>query len=409
MKIYVSSTFEDLQEHRAAAIRALHQLGHEVVAMEYYGAGTAAPLAHVLDDVAGCDAYLGIVGWRYGYRPPSEGAPRLTGAKPGATSITEWEYRKAAAGKLEIMAFLVDERAPWPAHLIDGVSDPESADALRRFRRELQQERLVAYFSTPDSLASRVSTAVSTLRMRAEISRRILAPVLSDEEAPYLASDALYDSHVVDLLDFVSKSSEELSVTVDVGTTWWSTRLYLLAVVGMTLGRLQRIVLLDQGELIGVVSAEATRRTMLRLHDPDPFGANGGAPPPLAPRLRAFEERVPVRYEVGDLSEQLYQLVNAWSELVGTTDEQVNHYEVNKPNVVRWFGDALVRTPVRINEFETISVVELLRILDYPNDFVPVLEQRRRRTAIRLVDKAALNEQIARGTVRDMLDRIGLG
>ena len=34
MRIFVSSSFEDLREHRAAAIRALRQLGHEVVAME---------------------------------------------------------------------------------------------------------------------------------------------------------------------------------------------------------------------------------------------------------------------------------------------------------------------------------------------------------------------------------------
>jgi hypothetical protein len=34
MRIFVSSTFEDLREHRGAAIRVLRQLGHEVLAME---------------------------------------------------------------------------------------------------------------------------------------------------------------------------------------------------------------------------------------------------------------------------------------------------------------------------------------------------------------------------------------
>jgi Domain of unknown function (DUF4062) len=51
MRIFVSSTFEDLREHRAAAIRVLRQLGHEVLAMEDMVAGSATPLAKVLEMV----------------------------------------------------------------------------------------------------------------------------------------------------------------------------------------------------------------------------------------------------------------------------------------------------------------------------------------------------------------------
>jgi len=75
VKVYVSSTFVDLREHRAAAIRVLRQLGHEVVAMEDYVADSAVPLKKVLEDVAGADAYVGIFAWRYGYVP---GAPTST-------------------------------------------------------------------------------------------------------------------------------------------------------------------------------------------------------------------------------------------------------------------------------------------------------------------------------------------
>ncbi len=47
MRIFVSSSFEDLKDHRAAAIRVLRQLGHEVIAMEDMTAGSLAPLAKV--------------------------------------------------------------------------------------------------------------------------------------------------------------------------------------------------------------------------------------------------------------------------------------------------------------------------------------------------------------------------
>src|SRR5947208_11353317 len=51
MRIFVSSTFEDLREHRAAAIRVLRQHGHEVLAMEDLVALSAAPLTKVLEMV----------------------------------------------------------------------------------------------------------------------------------------------------------------------------------------------------------------------------------------------------------------------------------------------------------------------------------------------------------------------
>ena len=51
MRIFVSSSFEDLRDHRSAAIRVLRQLGHEVLAMEDMVAGAAAPLAKVLESM----------------------------------------------------------------------------------------------------------------------------------------------------------------------------------------------------------------------------------------------------------------------------------------------------------------------------------------------------------------------
>src|SRR5271157_106813 len=97
MRIFVSSTFDDLREHRAAAIRVLRQLGHEVVAMEDFVAGGAFPLNRVLADVKRCDVYVGIFAWRYGFVPKvTDGAaippPVIAGAVAGTTSITHYEY-----------------------------------------------------------------------------------------------------------------------------------------------------------------------------------------------------------------------------------------------------------------------------------------------------------------------------
>jgi uncharacterized protein DUF4062 len=175
MRIFVSSSFEDLREHRAAAIRVLRQLGHEVLAMEDMIAGSAAPLAKVLEMVDRSEAYVGIFAWRYGYVPAQAAEPRppgasnlpvVQGAVDGETSITHYEYLRAVQRKLPVMAFLLDEHYPWPPQLIDGFDTtreqaPENAEQIRALRQVLQQERVVSWFTTPTDLEARVSAAVT--------------------------------------------------------------------------------------------------------------------------------------------------------------------------------------------------------------------------------------------------------
>src|SRR5262245_47854975 len=127
MRVYVSSTFKDLQAHREAAIYILRQLGHQVVTMEDYTATEAPPLRKVLGDVQSCEVFIGIYAWRYGHVPKTknsfEGALLDAGtfkdATQGKTSITEYEYLQAKASGLSVLLFLLDEQTPWPPHLID--------------------------------------------------------------------------------------------------------------------------------------------------------------------------------------------------------------------------------------------------------------------------------------------------
>ena len=58
--IYVSSTYKDLVEYRSAVAATLRQLGHQAIAMEDYVAADNRPLDVCLNDVARCDAYVGL-------------------------------------------------------------------------------------------------------------------------------------------------------------------------------------------------------------------------------------------------------------------------------------------------------------------------------------------------------------
>ena len=103
--IYISSTYEDLKDHREAVYRALRRLGHDVHAMEDYVATDARPLDKCLGDVAAADVYLGIFAWRYGFVPNKD--------NPQGQSITEREYRHAVERGKPCLIFLLHEDADW--------------------------------------------------------------------------------------------------------------------------------------------------------------------------------------------------------------------------------------------------------------------------------------------------------
>src|ERR1700760_41393 len=102
MKIYVSSTYEDLKDERAVVIRALSDLQHTPVCMESYGAADERPLDRCLADVRSCQAYVGLVAWKYGFRPEN-----------GTKSITQREYEAAAEQGIPCYLFLLHNDVPW--------------------------------------------------------------------------------------------------------------------------------------------------------------------------------------------------------------------------------------------------------------------------------------------------------
>ncbi len=151
-KIYISSTYGDLKDFREEAYRALRQLRHDVVAMEDYVASDQRPLDVCLADVAACDIYVGILAWRYGFIPPKD--------NPERRSITELEFRRAAASGKTCLIFLMHEDVPWPPSLME---KGEGGEKLQQLRAELMDKYSVDFFRNKDDLARRVSAAVQTI------------------------------------------------------------------------------------------------------------------------------------------------------------------------------------------------------------------------------------------------------
>jgi CheY-like chemotaxis protein len=146
MKVFLSSTFEDLEDHRAAAAGAIERLGLQVVRMETFGARPNAACAASLDEVGSSHIFLGIYAHRYGSVP-----------KGAALSITEQEFDFAVAGAKSIFCFFLDPNFAWlPCH-ID--RDPNFS-RLMTFKEKIGSISVRELFTSPEDLAFKVASSL---------------------------------------------------------------------------------------------------------------------------------------------------------------------------------------------------------------------------------------------------------
>ncbi len=145
MKVFVSSTYEDLKDHRARVIAFLRKSGAYVDPQEDWSAATGEPKRFSQDRVRGCHLCVLLVGFRRGTVPAGE-----------TLSITQLEYRAAVEQNMDVLAFLLAEQAPWPRNFDELDKDPD----IRRWREELMQSRGVGFFDN-DPLSVEIEPAWS--------------------------------------------------------------------------------------------------------------------------------------------------------------------------------------------------------------------------------------------------------
>jgi len=257
MKVYVSSTFRDLREHRAAIDRALRRMGHDVIGMEQYVAEGTKPLDRCLADVRVADVYLLILAWRYGYVPDDDKA------NPEKRSVTRLEFDEAKRVGKPILAFMLDPEAPWPTSEIDGMStDDRAALGIRDFRTDVGSDYLAGIFRTADDLASQAAAAVAAQGLGLRMVERLLqqTAVGADDMGRFGGGSQLADTTVMSIKRMVATAGTDRAVVIDLGNgdQWWSTRLYLLAKLLHSLTTVRQIVFRNaEGHFAGMASPAA--------------------------------------------------------------------------------------------------------------------------------------------------------
>jgi Domain of unknown function (DUF4062) len=396
MKLYVSATYRDLAKHREAVSTVLRRMGHQVIGMEEYVAEGVRPLHRCLADVAACDAYVGILGWRYGSVPktpqtPGADDPALPpGTTLGKTSITEFEFRKAVADGKHVLIFLLDPDAEWPSTQFDAVTGAgDEGRAIARLRQDAGEQYLVGSFRSPDDLAALVSAAV----YRVEMSRQMRLESLRVEarfNEPFIRSGPVVDSTLLEIKNVIGGPREIQALQIDLGDglQWWTTRLYFLCSLASDLTSIEVVVFVaDDGAFLGTANPEIVKERLAKHH----------------PQLATYEAALGrAQSKSQDLATEVDRRAAVWTAAMAKSGgEHVDPVFVTASALKRWLRPYLITQAIDWTPDENASL-QMQRLLDWPMRFVPVVEDGR---FARIVDKQALTEQVARLFVREQVSR----
>ena len=142
LRVFVSSTFIDLEEYRKAVCDILRQAGAIDVAMEHIGARDERPKEECLRLVKESDAFIGIYAHRYGTIPTGE-----------LKSITQMEYEEAVAARKRCLIYIIDENIPWQPKYVD---IGQGAELLASFKKRIRENHIVKSFTNKDQLSAAV-------------------------------------------------------------------------------------------------------------------------------------------------------------------------------------------------------------------------------------------------------------
>ncbi|HEX7632655.1 MAG TPA: DUF4062 domain-containing protein [Lacunisphaera sp.] len=133
-RVFVSSTWLDLQPERRALMEALNRMEEmRFVGMEFFGNRPDDTHDASIDQVNLCEVFVGIIGHRYG------------------SGITEAEYRRARELNLPCFVYFKREETARP-ELTD--NDPALAAKLAAFKQDLLRGHTVKEFAGAEELAA---------------------------------------------------------------------------------------------------------------------------------------------------------------------------------------------------------------------------------------------------------------
>ena len=184
LSVFISSTSEDLKQHRKVVESLILGAQWHPVSMEHFPSDPRRIVQLCREEVGKCDLVILIQAFRRGWVPrPDQGGD-------GNTSVTGWEIKGANdhVPPIPVLSFLADDS--WPRKLCD--LEPDAVQWVERFRGDLH--RTAKFFPWEQEPLSQFRALVreSLAIYRDAITTPASQPseLLSESEAYHLLSNA---------------------------------------------------------------------------------------------------------------------------------------------------------------------------------------------------------------------------
>lgn len=146
-QVFVSSTYEDLKEERAAVMQCLLDNDCIPVGMEQFPASNMSQMDYITKMLQNCDYYILILAGKYGSIDPHTNL-----------GYTEEEYDYAISHKIPVLSFVVQNIGTLTNNKCEQTD--EGKHRLELFRQKVLQNKLAKKYINKDSLRAEVITSL---------------------------------------------------------------------------------------------------------------------------------------------------------------------------------------------------------------------------------------------------------
>ena len=146
-RVFLSSTFTDLENERKEVTQALLESDCMPTGMEMFHAADKKQWKLIQNEICSCDFYIVIIAGRYGSVHPETNI-----------SYTQMEYEYAYKIGIPIFAFIYKNPDDLPAKKIERKNIYQKK--LNEFKKRILNERMVKFWINPYDLASSVKTSI---------------------------------------------------------------------------------------------------------------------------------------------------------------------------------------------------------------------------------------------------------
>lgn len=182
-QVFISSTYEDLQEERQLIYHTLMDLDCIPVGMEIFPAIDDDQFNYIKQIIDDSDYYLLIIGGRYG------------SCDKDVISYTEKEFDYAISKKIPVISFI--HSSPKDIILDKSEQDKDGISKLENFKAKVTTSRLVRYWMTKEQLPGLVATSLpKTIKMYPAIG--------------WVRGDSVSSSQQVDEINSLLKENKKL-------------------------------------------------------------------------------------------------------------------------------------------------------------------------------------------------------